>query len=422
MALVSGGRSTLNPNAPLFIPAAFRQVEDFSPEWWELVKTSKWFHDYWLQQHQHHENFDGYDEEEDIADLLPESFDFGFGEDEFPDAFVELFQPSALVSPKKGLEVGGDALEIGLDALIKNLNIKSPKGGVARSAAAAAFEPGKHWEKPAQHVNPKCSPRRIQQPRNKTLKTQPHSSPKVVGLNQRPGFKNTTTGTCPVAYRPRIFLLSSQESCSSEIFLLSSQESCSSEIFLLSSQESQEGGEGMAPAHVSETQHYQPNTPSQSPTPAATTAKQQPAISKTIDSQSVLKRLQSELMSLMMSGDPGVSAFPEDDNIFNWRGTISGSKGTVYDGMDYRLSLSFPSDYPFKPPKVKFETMCFHPNVDIHGNICLDILQDKWSSAYDVRTLLLSLQSLLGEPNNSSPLNTQAAALWSNQQGKSVAV
>ncbi|CAD6264912.1 unnamed protein product [Miscanthus lutarioriparius] len=51
-----------------------------------------------------------------------------------------------------------------------------------------------------------------------------------------------------------------------------------------------------------------------------------------------------------------------------------------------------------------------------HGNICLDILQDKWSSAYDVRTVLLSIQSLLGEPNNDSPLNTQAAALWANQE------
>ncbi|XP_004505662.1 ubiquitin-conjugating enzyme E2 20 [Cicer arietinum] len=137
---------------------------------------------------------------------------------------------------------------------------------------------------------------------------------------------------------------------------------------------------------------------------------------KTVDSQSVLKRLQSELMSLMMSGESGISAFPEEDNIFLWKGTITGSKETVFEGTEYKLSLSFPNDYPFKAPKVKFETTCFHPNVDLHGNICLDILQDKWSSAYDVRTILLSIQSLLGEPNISSPLNTQAAQLWSNQE------
>ncbi|XP_021751519.1 ubiquitin-conjugating enzyme E2 20-like [Chenopodium quinoa] len=159
---------------------------------------------------------------------------------------------------------------------------------------------------------------------------------------------------------------------------------------------------------------YSDNTPAA--TPAGLPAKQNVAPAKTVDTQSVLKRLQSELMSLMMSGDPGISAFPEEDNIFNWKGTIHGSKETVFEGTEYKLSLSFPADYPFKPPKVKFETGCFHPNVDVFGNICLDILQDKWSSAYDVRTILLSIQSLLGEPNTSSPLNTQAAALWSNQE------
>jgi len=76
-----------------------------------------------------------------------------------------------------------------------------------------------------------------------------------------------------------------------------------------------------------------------------------------------------------MSGDSGISAFPEEDNIFCWKGTITGSKDTIFEGTKYKLSLSFPVDFPFKPPKVKFETGCFHPNVDVYGNICLDILQ-----------------------------------------------
>ena len=76
-----------------------------------------------------------------------------------------------------------------------------------------------------------------------------------------------------------------------------------------------------------------------------------------------------------MSGDFGVSAFPEAENIFSWIGTIEGGKGTCYEGLSYKLSLRFPLDYPFKPPQVKFETPCFHPNVDQYGNICLDILQ-----------------------------------------------
>ncbi|XP_069099599.1 ubiquitin-conjugating enzyme E2 C [Pleurodeles waltl] len=130
---------------------------------------------------------------------------------------------------------------------------------------------------------------------------------------------------------------------------------------------------------------------------------------------SVGKRLQQELMTLMMSGDKGVSAFPESDNLFRWIGTIDGAAGTVFEGLRYKLSLEFPSGYPYNAPTVKFITPCYHPNVDTQGNICLDILKDKWSALYDVRTILLSLQSLLGEPNNESPLNPQAAELWQNQ-------
>ncbi|KAM5246708.1 ubiquitin-conjugating enzyme E2 C isoform 2-T2 [Ctenodactylus gundi] len=97
------------------------------------------------------------------------------------------------------------------------------------------------------------------------------------------------------------------------------------------------------------------------------------------------KRLQQELMTLM-----------------------------VYEDLRYKLSLEFPSGYPYNAPTVKFLTPCYHPNVDTQGNICLDILKDKWSALYDVRTILLSIQSLLGEPNIDSPLNTHAAELWKN--------
>ena len=121
----------------------------------------------------------------------------------------------------------------------------------------------------------------------------------------------------------------------------------------------------------------------------------------------------------------------------------------VYEDLRYKLSLEFPSGYPYNAPTVKFLTPCYHPNVDTQGNICLDILKDKWSALYDVRTILLSIQSLLGgdcpagpsprtwgpvrtppglpllatpdpsfptptEPNIDSPLNTHAAELWKN--------
>ncbi len=117
---------------------------------------------------------------------------------------------------------------------------------------------------------------------------------------------------------------------------------------------------------------------------------------------------------MQTGGACGVSAFPEGDNFFTWKGTIKGVAGTPYEGMQFRLSLRFPATYPYAAPAVRFETACFHPNVDQHGNICLDILKDKWSAVYNVRTVLLSVQALLAEPNVDSPLNAYAAQLWSN--------
>ncbi|KAJ2550843.1 Ubiquitin-conjugating enzyme E2 C [Coemansia sp. RSA 1933] len=129
----------------------------------------------------------------------------------------------------------------------------------------------------------------------------------------------------------------------------------------------------------------------------------------------VSKRLQSELMTLMMANLQGISAFPQGDDILNWVGTIEGAQGTAYEGLKYKLCLRFPADYPFTAPTITFETPCWHPNVDDHGNICLDILKEKWSAVYNVQTILLSLQTLLGDPNPASPLNGQAAQLWENQ-------
>lgn len=111
-------------------------------------------------------------------------------------------------------------------------------------------------------------------------------------------------------------------------------------------------------------------------------------------------RLQTELMQLMTSPAPGVSAFPSaDGNLLSWTATIEGPDDTPYAGLTLKLSLSFPSNYPYAPPEVLFKTPIYHPNFDFSGRICLDILKDKWTAAYNIQTVLLSLQSLLGEPN-----------------------
>jgi ubiquitin-protein ligase len=113
-----------------------------------------------------------------------------------------------------------------------------------------------------------------------------------------------------------------------------------------------------------------------------------------------ITRLQTELMQLMTAPAPGVSAFPSaDGNLLSWRATIEGPDDTPYAGLTFKLSFEFPTNYPYAPPNVTFRTPIYHPNVDFSGRICLDILKDKWTAAYNTQTVLLSLQSLLGEPN-----------------------
>jgi len=152
--------------------------------------------------------------------------------------------------------------------------------------------------------------------------------------------------------------------------------------------------------------------------PARSSAKSAVAGSGNESAGSVTKRLSNELMTLMMSSSPGISAFPKSDaNLFEWVGTIEGPAGTYYAGLGFKISITFPPNYPYVPPLIKFDSPCFHPNVDIaSGAICLDILQDKWSAVYSVQTILLSLQSLLGEPNNASPLNTDASNIWDSPE------
>ncbi|KEG13706.1 ubiquitin-conjugating enzyme E2 [Trypanosoma grayi] len=131
---------------------------------------------------------------------------------------------------------------------------------------------------------------------------------------------------------------------------------------------------------------------------------------------SASSRLQKEFMELMMGGAEGISAFPQNDNLFHWIGTVQGVPNTVYEGLEFQLSLIFSANYPFEAPVVRFLTPCFHPNVDAHGGICLDILKEKWSAVYTVSKILLSIQSLLDNPNNHSPLNNRAAGLWYNKE------
>ena len=98
-----------------------------------------------------------------------------------------------------------------------------------------------------------------------------------------------------------------------------------------------------------------------------------------------LKKLQNE------DSSSGITATPEEDSLYRWRAVIFGPDETEWEGGIFRLILEFTEDYPNKPPKVKFLSKMFHPNIYNDGSICLDILQNMWSPVYDISSILTSI-------------------------------
>ncbi|KAH8924267.1 ubiquitin-conjugating enzyme [Atractiella rhizophila] len=115
-----------------------------------------------------------------------------------------------------------------------------------------------------------------------------------------------------------------------------------------------------------------------------------------------------------LTADPpgGISGAPCADNIMLWNAVIFGPAETPFEDGTFRLLLTFDESYPNKPPSVRFVSKMFHPNVYGDGNLCLDILQNRWSPTYDVSAILTSIQSLLHDPNPNSPANVEAAQLY----------
>ncbi|CAD8093586.1 unnamed protein product [Paramecium sonneborni] len=108
--------------------------------------------------------------------------------------------------------------------------------------------------------------------------------------------------------------------------------------------------------------------------------------------------------------DNGITILIVDNNITHWKGFINGSPDTPYQGGYFQIDIVLTADYPYKPPKMKFDTRIWHPNISSQtGAICLDILKDEWSPALSIRTALLSLQALLCDPQPDSPQDAVVA-------------
>ncbi|KAI5094669.1 ubiquitin-conjugating enzyme E2 D4 [Silurus meridionalis] len=104
--------------------------------------------------------------------------------------------------------------------------------------------------------------------------------------------------------------------------------------------------------------------------------------------------------------------------LFHWQATIMGPNDSPYQGGVFFLTIHFPTDYPFKPPKVAFTTKIYHPNINSNGSICLDILRSQWSPALTVSKVLLSICSLLCDPNPDDPLVPEIAHTYKADREK----
>ncbi|KAK9117637.1 hypothetical protein Sjap_016584 [Stephania japonica] len=124
-----------------------------------------------------------------------------------------------------------------------------------------------------------------------------------------------------------------------------------------------------------------------------------------------LTRIQKELTDCNRDKRvSGVSLTLCGDDLAHLSGTISGPIGTPYEGGTFQIDIRIPDDYPFVPPKMKFLTKVWHPNISSqNGAICLDILKDQWSPALTVKTAMLSLQALLSTPEPNDPQDAVVA-------------
>jgi ubiquitin-conjugating enzyme E2 D len=127
-------------------------------------------------------------------------------------------------------------------------------------------------------------------------------------------------------------------------------------------------------------------------------------------------RIQRELTLLLKDTPDNCSAGPIEEDLFHWEGTIIGPTQTVYEGGVFNLDIQFPNNYPFKPPKVRFITKIYHPNINSGGFICLDIFKENWSPALTISKVLLSLCSLLTDPNPDDPLVVDIADQYVNDR------
>jgi ubiquitin-conjugating enzyme E2 R len=141
------------------------------------------------------------------------------------------------------------------------------------------------------------------------------------------------------------------------------------------------------------------------------------------------KLLANQLRSILNDPVEGFTVEADEANFFEWKVWIEGPKDTCYEGGVFQLALKFPKDYPMAPPELKFVSDFWHPNVFANGKVCMSILhppgedamsgelpEERWLPTQSVTTIILSLLSLLNDPNCASPANVDASVEWQSSR------
>ncbi|KAG7440438.1 uncharacterized protein BT62DRAFT_975811 [Guyanagaster necrorhizus] len=116
-----------------------------------------------------------------------------------------------------------------------------------------------------------------------------------------------------------------------------------------------------------------------------------------------LKRIHREIADVQKE-DMGNIKLAPTDNLLLWKGSLPGPESSVYEGGSFDVDIVLAHDYPFTAPRVVFKTRIYHMNISDQGNICIDILKNNWSPALSLFKVMLSLSSLLTDPNPKDPL------------------
>ena len=120
----------------------------------------------------------------------------------------------------------------------------------------------------------------------------------------------------------------------------------------------------------------------------------------------------------------------DENDFYKWSVIFTGPEDTIYEGGFFKAILSFPEDFPQNPPEMRFITEMFHPNIYKDGKVCISILhspgvdvfnsqekaEERWRPSLGVEQILLSVISMLNDPNCDSPANVDAAVMFRNNR------